>query len=229
MITTILLHFQPALPPSTAITTLEHDKPYTRYIHSRDALVIAMSYSRQQKKASSGSSRNSNTPSKSSGTGRNVMDVAKEVAPNAAAFLAEALQAEDSEEEDYENDFDLQDVSEITKPQDSPLSLPSSMMSDEGSDLPTYDPYIQSKRSSMNAPVPSTYDPNVDNLANAEEQCRRLAHEKEFTNDLQRARARYRNDMNSFAPSRRPRWRPFEASKHNRGRATRVKRPCSCR
>ena len=68
------------------------------------------------------------------------MDVAKEVAPNAAAFLAEALQAEDSDEEDYEDDFDLQDVSEITKPQDSPLSLPSSMMSDEGSDLPTYDP-----------------------------------------------------------------------------------------
>ena len=128
------------------------------------------------------------------------MDVAKEVAPNAAAFLAEALQAEDSEDEDYENDFDLEDVSEITKPQDSPLSLPSSMMSDEGSDLPTYDPVaIQSKRLSMNAPVSSTYDPNVDNLANAEEQCRRLAHEKELLQmDLQRARARYRNDMNSL-------------------------------
>ena len=51
----------------------------------------------------------------------------------------------------------------------------------------------------MNAPVPSTYDPNVDNLANAEEQCRRLAHEKELLQmDLQRARARYRNDMNSL-------------------------------
>eukprot|EP00943_MAST-04B_sp_MAST-4B-sp1_P005012 g5012.t1 len=130
------------------------------------------------------------------------MDVAKEVAPNAAAFLAEALAAEESDDDDYENDYCYEDDLNSNKPEDSPLSLPSSMMSDDGSDLPSYTPakmdYKASSSTNIKFPT-SAYDPSADNLASIEEQCRRLAHEKELLQmDLQRARARYRNDMNSL-------------------------------
>ncbi len=170
-------------------------------------------HKKNSKKHSSSSSsdssltgRNNNTPSKSTPTSsrrsqRNVMDVAKEVAPNAAAFLAEALAAEDSDD-DYENDFDFEDDNNNTKPDDSPLSLPSSMMSDDGADLPTYTPLKMDayKTSSSNvASSSSAYNANADTLASIEEQNRRLAHEKELLQmDLQRARARYRNDMGSL-------------------------------
>ena len=150
-------------------------------------------------------SRNNNTPSKSTSNNRserNVMDVAKEVAPNAAAFLAEALAAEESDDDDYENDYCYEDDLNSNKPEDSPLSLPSSMMSDDGSDLPSYTPVKMGHKTSSSAIVTSptsAYNPSADNLANIEEQCRRLAHEKELLQmDLQRARARYRNDMSSL-------------------------------
>jgi len=56
------------------------------------------------------------------------------------------------------------------------------------------------KTSSSNvASSSSAYNANADTLASIEEQNRRLAHEKELLQmDLQRARARYRNDMSSL-------------------------------
>jgi hypothetical protein len=120
--------------------------------------------------------------------GGNIMKLARQVAPHSAALLAEAFE-EDDDDDTYDYDFD--DEGNLSG-NASPLSLPSSMMSDEQGDsfhatLPQAAYAVPSSRGEAGA------------AAGAEETIGRLKHEKELLAlDLQRERQRYQTDMRAL-------------------------------